>query len=119
MAVISFSHGVVTWFGRTMSGVVVDFFKGVGEYVVLTAVVIFILAWLLRARPHHVPKSYRVVSFDVFGRSADINGIQTTFTTHDVAWSFMKEYKKSYPLYDFALVSGDEAGGRQTIFRCI
>ena len=52
LAVVSFSHCVVTWFGRTMPGVVVDFFKGVGEYVVLTAAVIFILAWLLRARPH-------------------------------------------------------------------
>lgn len=117
LAVVSFSHCVVTWFGRTMPGVVVDFFKGVGEYVVLTAAVIFILAWLLRARPHDVPKSYHVVPFDVFGKRGTIDGIRTEFKTHDVAWSFMKQYRESYPLYHFALVSGGTEGSRQTIFK--
>ena len=34
-----------------------------------------------------------------------IEGIRTEFKTHDVAWSFMKHYKETYPLYNFALVS--------------
>ena len=70
LAVISFSHGVVTWFGRTMPGVVVDFFRGVMECIMLAATFTFIMAWLLRARPHDVPKSYHVVPFDVFGQPA-------------------------------------------------
>ena len=34
-----------------------------------------------------------------------IEEIRTEFKTHDVAWSFMKQYKKTYPLHNFALVS--------------
>ncbi|KFM17507.1 hypothetical protein SCCGRSA3_01862, partial [Marine Group I thaumarchaeote SCGC RSA3] len=38
---------------------------------------------------------------------------------HDVAWSFMKQYKKAYPLYNFALVSDNQKSEKPTIFRYI
>ena len=38
--------------------------------------------------------------------------------TNDVAWSFMKEYKKSYPLYNFALVT-DYDSEKKTMIRYI
>ena len=43
--------------------------------------------------------------FDVYGKESVLEGIRTEFKTHDVAWSFMKQYKKAYPLYNFAIVS--------------
>ncbi len=55
--------------------------------------------------------------FDVFGQECQIEGMRTEFKTHDVAWSFMKQYKKSYPLYNFALVSDLPNSERLTIFR--
>ena len=56
---------------------------------------------------------------DVFGKPCVVDGIRTEFKTFDVAWSFMRQYKKAYPLHNFALVSGDDAGKMQTVFRYI
>ena len=119
LAVISFSNFVAVLFGQTIPNIVLDFFKIAGEYVVLGSVFIFALAWLLKAKPHNRPKKYSVVVFDVFGKKTEINGIRTEFKTHDVAWSFMKQYKKQYPLHNFALVSELPESDKPTIFRYI
>ena len=119
LAVISFSNFVAVLFGQTIPGVFTAFFKVAGEYVILGAVFVFALAWLLRARPHHRPQRYTVVAFDVFGSRTSIDGIRTEFKTHDVAWSFMRQYKRAYPLCNFALVSRLPRSDRPTIFRYI
>lgn len=116
---ISFSNFVAVLFGQTIPGVILAFFKVAGEYVILGAVFIFALAWLLKAKPHNRPKQYSVVVFDVFGKINQIDGIRTEFKTHDVAWSFMKQYKEAYPLYNFALVSELPKSDKPTIFRYI
>lgn len=119
LAVISFSSFVAVLFGQTIPGIILAFFKVAGEYVILGAVFIFALAWLLKAKPHNRPKQYSIVVFDVFGKKSKIDGIRTEFKTHDVAWSFMKLYKKEYPLFNFALVSELSKTDRPTIFRYI
>ena len=119
LAIISFSNFLVILFGYTIPGVFITFFKLAGEYVVLTTVFVFALAWLLKARPHNRPKQYSIVVFDVFGKKIKIEGMRTQFKTHDVAWSFMKQYKKEYPLHNFALVSDLPKSDKPTIFRYI
>jgi len=119
LAIISFSNFLVILFGHTIPGIFITFFKLAGEYVVLGAVFIFALAWLLKARPHNRPKQYSIVIFDVFEKKIKIDGIRTQFKTHDVAWSFMKQYKKEYPLHNFALVSDLPKSDKPTIFRYI
>ncbi len=119
LVVISFSNFMAVLFGQTIPGVFSAFFKVAGEYVILAAVFLFALAWLLKAKPHNRPKNYNVVVFDVFGKQSNIDGIRTKFKTHDVAWSFMKQYKKAYPLYNFALVSNLPKSDKPTIFRYI
>jgi hypothetical protein len=119
LAVISFSNFMVVLFGHTIPGVFMTFFKMAGEYVILGAVFVFALIWLVKAKPHNRPKQYLVVIFDVFGKKSLIDGIRTKFKTHDVAWSFMKLYKKEYPLYNFALVSEQPESDKPTIFRYI
>ena len=119
LAVISFSNFVAVLFGQTIPGIIMDFFRVAGEYVVLGAVFVFALAWLLKAKPHNRPKQYSVVVFDVFGNVDTIEGIRTEFKTFDVAWSFMKQYKKSYPLYNFAMVSNLPKSDKPTIFKYI
>ena len=119
LAVISFSNFMAVLFGQTIPGVILAFFKVAGEYVVLGAVFVFALAWLLKAKPHNRPKQYNVVVFDVFGKKSQIDGIRVEFKTHDVAWSFMKQYKKSYPLFNFALVSDTLKSTKPTIFKYI
>jgi len=117
LAIISFSNFMIVLFGHTIPGVIITFFKLAGEYVILGAVLIFAFAWFLKARPHNRPKEYSVVVFDVFGKKSQIDGIRTKFKTHDVAWSFMKQYKESYPLHNFALVSDVSKSDKPTIFR--
>ena len=121
LAVISFSSFVAVLFGQTIPGVILASFKVAGEYVVLGSVFVFAFAWFLRARPSHGsrPKEYTVIPFDVYGQKSKIDGIKTSFRTHDVAWSFMKQYKESYPLYNFALVSDIPKSDKPTIFRYI
>ena len=119
LAVISFSSFVAVLFGQTIPGIILTFFKIAGEYVILGSVFIFAFAWLLKARPHNRPKEYSIVPFDVYGKKSKIDGIRTEFKTHDVAWSFMKQYKKSYPFYNFALVSDLPKSEKATIFRYI
>jgi len=119
LAVISFSNFMIVLFGHTIPGIIITFFKLAGEYVILGAVLIFAFAWFLKAKPHNRPKEYSVVVFDVFGGKSQIDGIRTQFKTHDVAWSFMKQYKESYPLYNFALVSDVPKSDKPTIFRYI
>ena len=119
LAVISFSNFVAVLFGQTIPGIILTFFKIAGEYVILGTVFIFALTWLLKAKPHNRPKKYSIIPFDVFGKKSTIEGIRTEFTTHDVAWSFMKQYKESYPLYNFALVSDLPKSDKPTIFRYI
>lgn len=119
VAVISFSNFVAVLFGQTIPGIFMTFFRYAGEVIILGAVFVFALSWLLKARPHNRPKSYSIVVFDVYGRESQITDIRTEFKTHDVAWSFMKQYKKAYPLYNFAMVSKLAKSGKPTIFRYI
>ena len=119
LAVISFSSFMVALFGHTIPGIIIAFFKVAGEYVILGTVLIFAFSWFLRARPRNRPKNYRVVPIDVFGKQSTIQEIRTEFKTHDVAWSFMKQYKKTYPLHNFALVSDVKDSDKPTIFRYI
>ena len=119
LAVVSFSQFMAQLFGQTIPNSIWTFFKDAGEAVVLASVFLFAFAWILKARPHNRPKNYSVVVFDVFGKETPLEGIRTEFKTHDVAWSFMKQYKKSYPLYNFALVSDLPKTTKRTIFRYI
>ena len=119
VAVISFSNFMAVLFGQTIPGIFVTFFRYAGEVIILGAVFLFALSWLLKARPHNRPKNYSIVVFDVYGRKSEIADIRTEFKTHDVAWSFMKQYKKSYPLYNFAMVSKLSKSDKPTIFRYI
>jgi len=119
IAVIWFSNIVIELFGQTIPAVVMTFFKNAGEVVILASVFLFAIAWLIKAKPHNRPKQYNVVVFDVFGKESKIDGIRTEFKTHDVAWSFMKQYKETYPLYNFAMVSKQQKLEKPTIFKYI
>jgi len=119
LALVTFSDLIIVLFSQTIPGIISTFFKMAGEYVILGSVFVFALFWLIKARPHNRPKQYSIVIFDVFGNKSQIIDIRTEFKTHDVAWSFMKQYKKEYPLYNFALVSKQQDLEKPTIFKYI
>ncbi len=117
--VISFSSYVYHLFGDTIPSFFWVYLKEIGAAIIMLAVFFFAIAWIMRAKPHRRPRSYLVKVFDIYGKETKIDGMRTDFQTHDVAWSFMKEYKKSYPFYNFALVSDLPNSSRMTIFRYI
>ncbi len=119
VGVISFSYFVYVLFGQTIPNIISTFFKDVGGMIIIAAVFAFALAWLLKTSPQKKPKKYSVIAFDVFGTKSNIQGIRTEFKIHDVAWSYMRQYKKSYPLYNFALVSDISKSEKKTILRYI
>ena len=119
LGIVSFSYFVAQLFGQTIPNIVWSFFKEFSGAVILASVFLFALIWLIKSRPHNRPKNYSVVVFDVYGKESQIDGIRTEFKTHDVAWSFMKQYKSAYPLHNFALVSDMPKSSKRTIFRYI
>tara|TARA_B100000470_G_C19427195_1_gene231348 strand:- start:138 stop:464 length:327 start_codon:yes stop_codon:yes gene_type:complete len=106
-------------FSQTIRDIIWSFFKEAGVAVILAIVFVFAFTWLLKARPHKTPKMYFVQIFDVYGKMYEMDGLRTEFKNHDVAWSFMKSYKKSYPLYNFALTSQNKASSKKIIYRYI
>ena len=111
----------IVWvlFAQTIPSVVMTFFRDMGTIVIMGAVFFFTVLWLIRSRPRLSPKHYFVIVYDVFGNECLIDGLRTEFRTHDVAWSFMKQYKKLYSLCNFALVSNVSDSEKKTIFRYI
>jgi hypothetical protein len=116
---VMFSQIVVTIFSQTIPQAVTGFFREIGGVLILVLVFAFAFTWFLRARPHNRPKKYAVITFDVFGKQTQIDGLRTEFRNHDVAWSFMKQYKKDYPLNNFAMVADSPQSDKKTIFRYI
>ena len=118
-AVLTFSHVVVQLFGQTIPDLFWPVFKDIGAGFIIVTAFAFAVAWFLKARPHNRPKHYNIVIFDVDGKEAHLPGLRTDFRNHDVAWSFMKQYKASYPLYNFALVSDLKKNRKKVMFRYI
>ena len=119
ISVIAFSNFVFVLFSQTVRDIIWSFFKDAGGVIILGLVLLFALTWLLKAKPHNIPKKYQVIVFDIFGMESQINGLRTEFKNHDVAWSFMKFYKKSYPLHSFAMVTKQKNSLRKIIFKYI
>ncbi|MBT4455060.1 MAG: hypothetical protein HOC53_03825 [Candidatus Nitrosopelagicus sp.] len=118
-AVLTFSHIVVQLFSQTIPEMFWPVFKDIGAGFILVAAFGFALSWFLRARPHNRPKQYSVVAFDIDGKEIVLPGLRTEFRNHDVAWSFMKQYKEAYPLNNFALVSDVKKDRKKVMFRYI
>ena len=119
ISVITFSNFVFVLFSQTIRDIIWSFFRDASGVIVLGLVFLFAFAWLIKARPHNVPKKYFITSFDVYGKEVHTDGLRTEFKNHDVAWSFMKLYKKSYPLYNFALIAQEKKQDRKIIFKYI
>jgi hypothetical protein len=117
IGIVSVSNIFLTVFGEIIPNAVIGFFREVGGVLILVVVFVFAFTWFLRARPHTRPKKYSVIVFDVFGEQTKIDGLRTDFRNHDVAWSFMKQYKNSYPTHNFAMVADNPKSAKKTIFR--
>ena len=119
ISIIAFSNFVFVLFSQTVRDIIWSFFKDAGGIMIIGVVFLFALAWLIKARPRKIAKQYYVVIFDIFGKESKVDGLRTEFKNHDVAWSFMRQYKESYPLNNFALVSDLKKDQKKVMFRYI
>ncbi len=119
IAIIAFSHFMIDLFAVSIPNLFWPVFKDIGAWMILGVAFIFAITWFLKAKPHKRPKKYSIVCFDVYGKETVMPGIRTEFKNHDVAWSFMKQYKEDYPLSNFALVSELKQDKKKVIFRYI
>jgi hypothetical protein len=94
-------------------------FREINQAIILLTVFLFMVSWMLKTKPNNKPRRYFIIGYDVFGNESVIDGLKTEFKIHDVAWSFMKQYKRSYPLYNFALVLDLPNSEKMTIVKYI
>ena len=118
-AVLTFSQYVVQLFGQTVPGLFWPYFREIGFAFIILGAFVFAVSWFVKARPHNRPKQYSIVIFDIDGKETILPGLRTEFRNHDVAWSFMKQYKEAYPLNNFALVSDVKKDRKKVMFRYI
>ena len=77
ISVIAFSNFVFVLFSQTVRDIIWSFFKDAGGILILGMVFLFALAWLVKARPHKIPKKYQIIVFDIFGNESHVDGIIT------------------------------------------
>lgn len=118
LLVVAFGHIVITLFGKDIPNVMISFFKGAEEFVIVGLLLVFVFAWMRKARPKKHVGQYELEVFDVFGNVTRIDGIRTKFATGDVATSYAKLYKQSHPLHNFAVLT-DIKESKRTIVRYV
>ena len=99
------------WLDQNLISNFLNFVKGF-EFAVIVMVAIFFLLVsvyiMLRQYKRSLPKSYRIVVYDVFGRETVIEGLRQTFATHDAAESYARLYSEMYgrQQYKFKVIGG-------------
>ena len=61
------------------------------------------ILWYCSVRYYVKPKECSIIIYDVFGKQIEIKEIRTNFKTRDVAKSFISEYQKRFPHYNFSM----------------
>jgi hypothetical protein len=86
------------WLDQNLISNLLSFVKGF-EFALIVMVAIFFLlvsVYIMMRQYKRLPKSYRIVVYDVFGRETVIDGLRQTFATHDVAESYACLYGEMY-----------------------
>ncbi|MDP6328027.1 MAG: hypothetical protein QGH88_06515 [Nitrosopumilus sp.] len=61
------------------------------------------MLWYCSTRYYIKPNNYSIIIYDVYGNQVKIKDIRTEFKTSKVAKSYIAEYKKRLPHYDFTI----------------
>lgn len=56
-------------------------------------------------RRYEIPYKHTIITYDVLGKQARLDGLRTSFNTRAVAISFAKYYMTLFPQYEFVLES--------------
>ena len=81
VSVIAFSNFVFVLFSQTIRDILWSFFKDAGDAIILGLVFLFAFAWLLKARPHNIPKKYHITPFYVMVMKHKLMGCELNLGT--------------------------------------
>lgn len=86
------------WLDQNLTFNFIQFVKGIEFGIVITVAIFFLLAtaYMVLRQYKKLPKSYRIVVYDVFGRETVIDGLRQIFTTYDAAESYANLYSEMY-----------------------
>ena len=79
--------------------------KIIDKFVTGFFVVILGTLWYCSSKYQIKPNQYTVLIYDIFGNQIKIDGIRTNFSTCRVANSYILEYQKRFPHYDFSMAT--------------
>ena len=86
------------WIDQNLISNFLNFVKGF-EFAIIVLMAIFFLVvsvYIMMRQYKRLPKSYRIVVYDVFGRETVIDGLRQKFATHDAAESYARLYSEMY-----------------------
>ncbi len=66
-------------------------------------VVVLGIMWYCSTKFYVKPDRHSIVIYDIFGNEVKLDGVRVDFKTHNVAQSYISEYKKRFPHYDFVM----------------
>ena len=68
-------------------------------------VIAFGVLWYCSTKYEIKPNQYSVIVYDVFGKQVIIDEIRIDFKNYRVARSFISEYQKRFPHYNFSMTA--------------
>ncbi len=63
------------------------------------------ILWYCSLKYNVKPNQYKIIIYDIFGNQIKIDGIRTSFSTYQVANSYISEYQNRFSHYDFSIAS--------------
>ena len=66
-------------------------------------VCIFTTMWFFTAKYYQRPKQYSISVKDKRGNQVNLKEIRDNFQTQEVAYSFLREYERLFPQYNFSI----------------
>lgn len=86
------------WLDQSLIPNLSNFAKGLELAIIVMVAICFLLVsvYIMMRQYKRLPKSYRIVVYDVFGRETVIDGLRQTFATHDAAESYARLYSEMY-----------------------
>ncbi len=86
------------WLDQNLISNLLSFVRGFELAIILLVGIFFLLVsvYIMMRQYKRLPKSYRIVVYDVFGRETVIDGLRQTFATHDAAESYARLYSEVY-----------------------
>ena len=86
------------WLDQNLVSNLSNFAKGFELAIIVMVAICFLLVsvYIMMRQYKRLPKSYRIVVYDVFGRETVIDDLRQTFATYDAAESYARLYSEIY-----------------------